>query len=710
MFKEVTLEVSLKPFKQTDDDYIRNICKNVFAQWMPLIKDAETVSIMLWAADGSEILEYTGNLSEEFEWAKYIGTANNPLNPTDDDGICPHKYKYLYIDNPPTMTYGILKKITELFKEEGKKALPYTKILVGDTFDIGPEFSVSDFKYKRHAEICSGEQLDRFGFIDCTATLKGDSKPYAAYKSGIPEGTPFGTFLGKQATIFLRNMGMDFLWLSNGFGFSADPWSLKGKVFDGENFHSEKLTDTRNKVFDFWKLFRTACPNYPIRVRGTNNTVGIDYATDAVPIYDIFNGGFNIDAIPNSPWAALNNNYGLEIMGHLTRVCELPCNDFLFRYYIHDPWWQNSPWYDRYEGQPNDIYLPLAVTRITEDGKIQSANKLNILSIDNSFGNMPDSCVYEPLPHILKAKKDAGDKPAPLVLLYPMREYSTSTNETAIKQMYYGDKYIVEAINNSLPLNCVVSTDNFLKNDLSIYSESVLISPVPETEEIKQKLYKFISNGGRVIFYGTEEYLSKINDIDTVKINVENSKPTLIREKLADFGFYINFDKLQSDKKTTTMTIANSNNGFFFSLYNQSTLLDMYLKFPLGVPIFIGYDTLIENGVGKYRFGKSEHLECRVFVEQKDGIVSMNETYPANRKYRRIMTLTGLKNATVYFFPEEYCKFNAYVGPDADWYRMAPPFYDNFKICEDKVHGTYLKGENISGGLKFYMPFPEYLK
>ena len=64
MFNSVTLEISLKPFKQTDDKYIEKVCKNVFEQWRPLIKDREKISIMLWASDGSEILDYTGDLEK----------------------------------------------------------------------------------------------------------------------------------------------------------------------------------------------------------------------------------------------------------------------------------------------------------------------------------------------------------------------------------------------------------------------------------------------------------------------------------------------------------------------------------------------------------------------------------------------------------------------------------------------------------------------
>ena len=36
---------------------------------------------------------------------------------------------------------------------------------------------------------------------------------------------------------------------------------------------------------------------------------------------------------PNSPWAALNDDVGIEVLGHLTRNCNLPGRDFMFRYY-----------------------------------------------------------------------------------------------------------------------------------------------------------------------------------------------------------------------------------------------------------------------------------------------------------------------------------------------------------------------------------------
>ena len=56
MFENITLEVSLKPFKQTNELYIRKICAQIFEQWRPLLKNRRSVSVMLWVGDVCEFL------------------------------------------------------------------------------------------------------------------------------------------------------------------------------------------------------------------------------------------------------------------------------------------------------------------------------------------------------------------------------------------------------------------------------------------------------------------------------------------------------------------------------------------------------------------------------------------------------------------------------------------------------------------------------
>ena len=103
MFKNVTLELSLKPFKQTDETYIRKVCAQIFEQWRPLLKKRKSISIMLWVGDGSEILDYAGKLEDIFEWARFVGTANLPYL---EDGELVGAVTHVMIGDP-TAGYGI---------------------------------------------------------------------------------------------------------------------------------------------------------------------------------------------------------------------------------------------------------------------------------------------------------------------------------------------------------------------------------------------------------------------------------------------------------------------------------------------------------------------------------------------------------------------------------------------------------------------------
>ena len=700
MFKNITLELSLKPFKHTDDLYIRKICSQIFKQWSPLLKERESVSVMLWVGDGSEILDYAGKNDDKIEWCRFVGTANLPYLAYDEPlETSLHQRKQDYIQNAPQMTYGLLKKIVSTLKEEGKKAFPNTIIRVGETIDIGPEFAISDFKYKRHREIIGSlTSMDSFVVVDCTAKLHKDTHSYAAYPNGIPEGTPFGTFLGKQAKAFCEDLGFDYLWLSNGLGFSADPWKKTGKIFDGDKYYPEALDYTKGKVFEFWKLFREACPDILVETRGTNHSVGIDYASDGVPLYDIYNANLNIVAPPNSPWAALNDNYGLEIMGHMTRICELPSERFPFRYYIHDPWWINSPWYDRYDGAPSDIYLPMAISRITSKGKVESANSLNILSIDNSFGNMPDACVNEPLPHLLKAEKDVADEVAPLVWIYPMREYTTSQEESLLREMNLGDNFVCNAINDGFPLCCVTSTDNFLKHDMEIYRKSILVSPVPENPVVLKKLKDFSEKQIVILMYGTREKLNRVSDSPNLyKLDIANGSRQL-RETIATLGYEIHFNKKQENTKVPTMAIVRHNGAMIFSAYNANTTTDVQLRFPQGAPILCGAEAEMIDGYSVYHFGRSEHRECRVYVKQESGVISCREHAPVNMRYRRKILIRGLKDATVSLFSEKGCEC-AVSG--VDFVDATPITDERFQRVFDEKEGEYLKGEHIDGDIFF---------
>ena len=383
------LELSLKPFFDPSDLGIEAVAKSIVRQWAPLIDEANSLSFLLWTADGSEILDYRGSLNDQFEWAQWIGIANPPVNPK---GRSLHEVRTLYTDEPATFTYERLKAVVAGLKRVASDVTG-KPVTVGETFDPGPEFAESSFKYERHKEIASGSTMGAGQWVNCAATLKADRTAYAAFPNGIPEATSMGTFLGAQSRRFLADMGFDYLWLSNGFGYSLAAWSITGEVFDGKRFDAESAPRVNRAIIGFWQDFREQCPDVPIETRGSNLSTGMDLSSDACPMRDIYRGGFNLIAPPNSPWAAIDGDYGLEIAGWLSHIAELPeTGTFPFRYYIHDPWWLNSPWLDRYGREPHDIYLPLSCSRIDSSGRTQTPNSVSLLTIDDFMAGCLTRC------------------------------------------------------------------------------------------------------------------------------------------------------------------------------------------------------------------------------------------------------------------------------------------------------------------------------
>ena len=529
--KNVTLEMSPKPFREMREDYVRAVARVIFRQWEPLTLYADQISILLWTADGSEILEYDGRMETAFPWAENIGESNPGHSlkvENDPHHQALHDHGRLYMAHPPALTYGRLAMIIRVLKSVGRE-MTGKPIRVGATFDPGGEFARSDFKYKRHNEICLGNSRGKGTFVCCYAVLNGDHHAYAGYPQGIPQGTPFGTFFGRQSQHFLTDLGYDYIWFSNGFGFGLETWMVTGPMFDGTSFHPQALPDLQRKILDFWRDYRKECPRFLIETRGTNLLTGSDLASNGTPLKAIYEGGFNLVTPPNSPWGALNNDFGLELAGYMSRIPELPPGKgFPFRFYTHDPWWLDSPWLDSYVHQPYDIFLPMAVSRITADGAVENANAIEFLTIDNSLGQMPNQVPLEVIPHLLEGLENRPDQPGPLVWVYPFDEYFAlaAGPRPRLEEPFFLDWFMRAAINDGLPLNTVVSTRNFLssvRRRPGLYRESILITRVPDAgTPLAAELLEFSAKGGRLLLYGP---LGHAGDDLLAALNLKREQP-----------------------------------------------------------------------------------------------------------------------------------------------------------------------------------------
>lgn len=507
--QNLNLEISLKPFYGLDDDATRAACESALAPWAAVLANTDSVSVMFWAADGSEILDYAGDLDATFEWARFIGNGNahvHPVIPSDPENKSLHARAYLYRDDAELITYRRLAAIIRAWREtlaaRGKRMRAVL------TFDPGGEFAPSSFKYERHREVCLANTMGKASFVCCYGILNSDTHRYAGFPDGVPQGTSMGTFLGRQFRLLARDIGLDALWLSNGFGFGMETWKTVGPLFDGEKFLPELAPSTRDRILGFWRDFRHECPELGVMTRGTNLGTGTDLASDATCLREIYSGGFNLEPPPNSPWAALNGDFGLELAGYMGRIVELPPGKSpLFRFYIHDPWWLNSPWLDRYERQPHDIYLPLSVARVAADGRVEPPQSLSLLTLDDSYGRMPEVVPQEVTPHLLRAWNERPDAPGPLVWLYPFDELHDNLfgQAPAPERLFHTDWFAREALNDGLPLNTVVSTRSWRALGEQVrtrFAGRVIVSPAPLDAADEDLLLAWVDHGGKLIVYG----------------------------------------------------------------------------------------------------------------------------------------------------------------------------------------------------------------
>jgi hypothetical protein len=764
-FRRVTLEVSLKPFYRLEQQAVREVCQEIFRSWAPLLRRSDGCAVMLWSADGSEILDYGGHMEDSFEWAKFLGDANPPKTPPADDperkGT--HARNWLYMENPPRMTYGWLRTIVATLKQVGRE-MTGKPVSAGATFDPGGEFAYSDFKFHRHSEIATGAARGPNSWVTCTEKLKADTRPYAAFPGGIPEGTPFGIFFGRQSERFLTDLGFDYIWFSNGLGFSLSPWSVTGPLFDGKRFDAARAPELREEILSFWRDFRKGCPRFPIETRGSNMTVGADLAANGSPVLEIYRDGFGVVAPPNSPWAALDGDVGLEIIGYLSRIAELPPGDvYPFRFYTHDPWWLNSPWLDRYGREPYDIFLPLALARLNGDAKVTPPAYLEFLTIDNSYGLMPEKVPNEVIPDILSAMEDYSDSPGLVTWIYPFDEYHEMTfgAKPRSADVFFGDWFLRDAVNTGFPLNTVVSTRQFAAScakDPMFYRDTVLLAYAPvANSDLAKLLLQSLHRGQNVFLYGPldntgHELSSLLNlkqaeplsgevkldlslapdviehgqmpldflhrdlisagPIDTVLADPglnavrvcatvsqngaqrvvavsrrnavggesgtlgwvrgsfccsvtgerlpKSDDPalyfpgeTLMRLMLQEYGYSVRLNKMLPETRSPLILAARHQNGYFLSCYSPDTTVSVRLRFPHGAPVLVGTETWIADGHSSYTPPRAWHKEVRCLVDQQEnGVVSCTERISEYPFIERRLLLTGLKHATVHFYPE----------------------------------------------------------
>ncbi len=512
LFRHGALEFGPKVFFQKDDDYVSGLFRELFKTYRQLLKHCEEVSLYWWLGDGTDILVYDRNLDRKVAWACWQGFANKIKA---SDGSEPRP-AVCYTDQPIEITYRDIRRIIALAKSACAEVLG-KKLLFILPFDPGSEFNEAPFRYERHTEILLPNGRSWIHCIDAIGRFHADSTPTAGYPDGIPEGTPFGEFLGRQVQAYFTDMGADGIWFSNSFGFGRSPYATggTGQFFDGTTFSSEGNVAVRDSVLEFWTLFRRECPDLPVLCRGTDFPVGVNLVNHASAYKEIYEGNrFGIVPPPNTPWSALTHNHGLALVGFLTQNAPFPGERLPLRFYTTDQWFCNNPWFDRWDRSPHDIYLSASMCKLSPQGRICAIDDVHVMGVDGSWGEIVSEVADEVIPHLKRAASFRPDALPPVLWVYPFDEHCDMVfgKNPQLDIPFGGDLSMIGAINHALPLAGAVTTANLAATREAqgeAFRETILVTPAPVPgSATERQLLDHLAAGGRVLCYGTLRYAS----------------------------------------------------------------------------------------------------------------------------------------------------------------------------------------------------------
>ena len=190
--------------------------EHLVAYYRPLIERAGHW-IWIWATGNADhALSYSGAHDHDraVPWARYSayskGVAErNAQGECVVDNFCAGPFWTIRED---TLSYRQIAGIVEELRAATQAVCPDVKVI--EYVDPGPEFCESPFKDAWHPEILTGWT----GAVDVRAALMADSRSYAAWPKGIPEGLPVRDFVAGQCRAYCEELEFDGVYLGNQFG------------------------------------------------------------------------------------------------------------------------------------------------------------------------------------------------------------------------------------------------------------------------------------------------------------------------------------------------------------------------------------------------------------------------------------------------------------------------------------------------------------
>ncbi|MBB2911337.1 hypothetical protein FHS43_002602 [Streptosporangium becharense] len=199
--------------------------------------DGRPVTVVFCASNGDHVLNYSGDRSARFDWARYNcfapgeGGPAAPARAHNLDWLVrvreggerssnPYSAGPMFTLSEQPMDYHVLAGVyTAIRRVAARRGL---EVRLLEYLEPGPEFCRSEWKTLRHPEV-SAAAADAGGHVvpgvvDVTLPLAADPRAYAAYPQGFAAGLAAGDFVAAQTAAFVADFDLDGILLGNQFG------------------------------------------------------------------------------------------------------------------------------------------------------------------------------------------------------------------------------------------------------------------------------------------------------------------------------------------------------------------------------------------------------------------------------------------------------------------------------------------------------------
>ena len=94
---------------------------------------------------------------------------------------------------------------------------------------------------------------------------------------------------------------------------------------------------------------------------------------------------------------------------------------------------------------------------------------------------------------------------------------------------------------------------------------------------------------------------------------------------LRRFGYQLDFVKYAVEQPDPIMLFRRCRRALYLAEYAVDTTIAAKLRLPSGMPVFTGTEMYIEDNQARYALPKTANWECRVLLEQDQGIIRCRE-------------------------------------------------------------------------------------